>query len=293
MTRDFTFLFRGNFLLIPVTACSLVAFSCNIINPAEPVPAYVHIDSISLTTDEPTQGTSSSKIVDAWVSVDGTTMGIFELPSTFPVLTAGTHILTIRPGILINGIAATRTAYPFYHSYDTTVNFESGKTIVAVPAVTYTSSTRFVQKEDFDQPGGVITFMKSPGSDTSFVIDTLSADSFEGNSGAVYLDGSHDFFIASSIDSFYLSLGSYSFVELNYRGGNEFTVGLITYTISGSYNTDIVAFKSTDTWKKEYVNLTPFITSITAFAYKIYIKAAKSATLTNSSIYFDNIKVVN
>ncbi len=290
MERKFTELvLSGNLLLLTATF-SLTLISCNIINPAEPVPAYVHVGSIALSTTS-AQGSNSNKIVDSWVYVDGNIVGIYEMPATLPVLSAGSHNLTIRPGILINGIAATRTAYPFYTGYDTTVNFESAKTISVSPKVTYTSSTRFLQNEDFDQAG--LSLKKFSGSDTMLVVDTLTANRFEGNCGAVFLDAAHDFFMCSSIDSFPLPLGTPAYIELNYMGDNEFTAGLITYTASAAFATDIVTFKATGTWRKEYINLTPFITSASAFAYKIYLKATKSSTLTNASIYFDNIKVVN
>ena len=113
-------------------ACCFISFpafvsSCNIINPAEPVPAYLHVDSFSVKTDPLTQGSSSHRIVDAWVFVDGNIVGAFEMPVNVPVLSAGMHKVTVRPGILVNGIAATRSIYPFYSGYDTVMNLESAK----------------------------------------------------------------------------------------------------------------------------------------------------------------------
>src|SRR6185436_15679217 len=166
----------------------IMASSCNIINPAEPVPAYVHADSISLKTDLVTEGSSSCKINDVWAYVDGNVIGTFEMPVTFPVLAAGVHRLTIRPGILMNGIAATRAIYPFYSGFDTTVNFESAQTFQVNASTHYISGIQFSLLEDFDHTG--ISFIKDPASDTSLMVVT-DQFSMENNYGAVYLDDSH------------------------------------------------------------------------------------------------------
>jgi len=55
----------------------------HLINPAEPIPSYIHIDKIDLTTDYSSQGTSSNKITDAWIYVDNELIGAFEMPVTF------------------------------------------------------------------------------------------------------------------------------------------------------------------------------------------------------------------
>jgi len=272
------------------TSTLLFSSSCNIINPAEPVPAYVHVDYILVSTSSPSQGSASSRITDSWVFVDGTLLGVFENPATVPALYAGTHQLTIRPGILIDGISSTRTFYPFYNSFDTTVNFESEKTVSVRPVVSYTSSVNFVVIEDFDGTGN--NFTVTPGSDTTLT-DTLLANGLEGRCGAVHLDAAHPLFGCTSIDSFPLPLGAPVYAELNYMCENEFTVGLISYTTTGSYTSDIVTFRPSDTWKKVYVSLGPYITGTTNdLRYRIYLKAVKSPSLATPSLYFDNIKVL-
>ncbi len=279
---------RNSFLLL-ACAFTFMTVSCNIINPAEPVPAYVHVDSVSFTAGA-LQGSSSSKINDAWVYVDGTIIGAFELPVTLPVLYAGSHKLTIRPGVLVNGIAAARTIYPFYTGYDTTVNFESEKIVIASPKVTYLSSAHLDHIEDFDQTG--TNLVRVPGSDTTIIIDDTHG--FEDKCGAVYLDAAHSFFAYAWKDSFPLPLGAPVYMELNYLADNEFTVGLVTYTDNNVFTDNIVTFNPGTSWRKEYVNLTPFVSGTSnAIAYKIYIKATKRSDLATTTLYFDNIKVVH
>src|SRR5438067_12211826 len=102
--------------ILPCMAIMLFT-SCEIINPSEDIPSYLHVESFSVTTNNETQGSNSSKITDVWVTVDGKALGTYELPATLPVLATGSHDVILSPGILINGIAATRTAYPFYTTY--------------------------------------------------------------------------------------------------------------------------------------------------------------------------------
>ena len=119
----------------------LAAFlsGCNIINPAEPVPSYIHIEKITLSTDPSVEGTSSSKITDAWVYVDGNLLGCFELPVTFPVIGEGVHTITVKGGIKVNGIAATRAPYPFFTNFVQQVTLTQKQVTAISPVVHYVS----------------------------------------------------------------------------------------------------------------------------------------------------------
>jgi hypothetical protein len=52
------------------------------------VPAYIYIPAFSLTT-KTGEGTTSQKITDAWVYVDGQINGVFQMPITLPVVELG------------------------------------------------------------------------------------------------------------------------------------------------------------------------------------------------------------
>ena len=108
MTLRYTFLIL---LLLAFVA------SCEVINPDEKVPAYIHIDKISVDANLG-QGTDSSNISDAWIYINSELIGAFQLPATIPILKAGNQDIEIRSGVIINGIASTRTINPFY-SYQT------------------------------------------------------------------------------------------------------------------------------------------------------------------------------
>ena len=67
----------GFFLISFITAC-------DIINPEEDIPAYIEILPYEYSPES--GGSSSTKITDGWIYVDGEFLGAFNLPSTIPVL---------------------------------------------------------------------------------------------------------------------------------------------------------------------------------------------------------------
>jgi hypothetical protein len=269
----------------------LLFTSCEIINPAEDVPSYIKIESFTVTSDNDTQGTSSSKISDVWVTVDGQDLGAYELPATLPVIATGNHRIILGAGILINGIASTRTPYHFYTSYETTYNLERAKIHTLNPSITYATYTVFEQIEDFDHPS--ISFDTTASSDTT-LNPIQDSNSFEGFYGYVYLDSSHPKFECASHDTFTLPGGGAPvYVELNYKCNNEFVVGTIANNGSTVFVNDVLTIRTTDVWKKIYVNLTPVASSISNADWKVFIRAVKSESNSTAQLYFDNIKVVH
>ncbi|MCH8330577.1 MAG: hypothetical protein IH946_04225, partial [Bacteroidetes bacterium] len=180
-------------------------FGCEIINPEEPVPAYLHIPLISLITDPAKEGSNSHKIIDAWVFVDDKARGVYELPVTIPLLYKGSPKITINAGIVDNGIADTRAIYSLYRSF--VVNAGSG-TIDLVPAqidtltptVQYKDSAVFHLIEDFES----MPILKRLKGDTGIVIGNDAIHRFEGNYGRIYLNWDKPIFEVVSIDSFQL-----------------------------------------------------------------------------------------
>lgn len=92
---------------------------------------------MNLNTDYLTQGSSSSKIVDAWVSIDNKYLGTYGLPVTFPALAEGNYKISFRAGVQVNGMTDNRAAYPPFATFDTTLNYIPGSTLVLNPTVSY------------------------------------------------------------------------------------------------------------------------------------------------------------
>ena len=205
--------------LIPFGFLATVLFSsCELYNPGEPVPAYIHIENFIVTTDYATQGSNSHKITDAWIYVDDQIIGCFELPATIPVLSEGVHKLKIMPGIKVNGIAADRAPYPFYTSYEQDIDFQVGKSITLSPTITYKSSATFVFMQDFE---GVGMTLDTTNNSYTTLQELVSPDPnvFEGaKCGIGYADPTRFRFECATINAFDLPAGgSPVFLEFNYK----------------------------------------------------------------------------
>ena len=83
----------GALKFLPVAMLALVA--CK---KTEDVPSYLEVPVFGMTTD-PSQGAPSTKITDAWVTVNGTFVGVWELPARIPVLGAGQAEVEVAPAI--------------------------------------------------------------------------------------------------------------------------------------------------------------------------------------------------
>lgn len=270
--------------------------SCELYNPSEPIPAYIHIDKIALSTIAATEGSNSHKITDAWVYVDEQLIGCFELPATFPVLNEGNHQVKIRAGIKVNGIAATRAPYPFYTIYDTIVNLQKGVKLNLAPTVKYRTNMTFSFMEDFENTGTIIS--KSPTSGVDTVIQRLyfpDPNIFEGSgSGIAYLDNSHSFFEGVSSTSYVLpKSGADVFLEFNYKCNREFVVGTFAHSTSGTAKDAALTFNPSANWNKAYVYLTTVVsTNSNATDYSIFFGMVNNTASDSLALLLDNIKLV-
>lgn len=286
----------GCWLLVVSCICS-----CELYNPTEPIPAYIHIDKITLaknvtgfpnssTGDE---GSLSHKITDAWVYIDEQLIGCFELPVTFPVLYEGNHQIRIRAGIKVNGIAATRAPYPFYNDFSQSISLEKGTRVNLAPGVTYNENTHFSIMENFESVGH--TMIKSIHSDTTLqVLTSPDPYVFEGNkSGIAYIEPAHKF-ECISVDSFLLPKGGASvFLEFNYKSNYNFIVGVIANGSASTQQFEALSFNPSSTWNKAYVNLTPTISgTYSANNYKITIGMINNTNSDSLALLLDNIKLV-
>jgi hypothetical protein len=281
--------------------CFLLS-ACNLYNPAEPIPSYIKIDKIDLTTT-PDQGTNSSKITDAWVYIDEQLVGCFELPATIPILSDGTHKLSINAGIKINGIAATRGPYPFYERYEETIELKRGTISVVTPVVKYMSNLDWnptkIWQENFENTGIAIDSSPS-GSDTNMIHYRVTSGTdplvFEGQgSGVAYLDQTKTFFECISSTSFILPRGdSPVFLELNYKCNYSFVVGLFAHSSASSVKHKVINVNPSETWNKIYIYMSPEINaSGSATDFTIFFGMLNGTNAPAPYLALDNIKLVH
>lgn len=283
--------------LIFISTCSIFFSSCNLINPDEPIPAYLKGNDIVVNTT-PFQGSSSHKIIDLYVFIDNQAAGCHPSGSTFPLLYEGEHAFVFSAGISVNGIAAARGIYPFYKSYSTTLTLSPGKITEIYPVFEYTDNAIFKWSENFDNPGSGIGFISttSAGADLVF-LPSGSPEIFEGNnSGTIQLNNSFPGFDIESSLSFTLpKINKAIFLELNYKCTGQFEIGLTAnYALSGTQRWYAITVNPKSTWNKLYVNLAPGTAENTnANDFKLYLKGSLSEGNSSAVYFFDNLKIIH
>lgn len=277
-------------VLYSCIACLL--FSCSVLEPALPTASYIRIDSIPVTSDYATEGSNSNRVTDAWVIYDNEFLGTFPLPAEIPLIGTGDHKIIVRAGIIENGISGTRSAYPKYESYDTTVNLTANQKTVITPVVRYQPGLGFPQIEDFDDASLSLVSTNTNYAELD-ITAAGDANAFEGNSGKVTLDANHPIFEAASSQPFTLPLSVPTYVELNYKCDNEFRIGMFISTQSGVVQSELLTIKKSSEWKKIYISISDLGgVQQSAIDYTFYIRADKSSSLVSGDLYFDNLKVI-
>lgn len=270
----------------------------------EPIPAYIHIPASILTVEsDGSEGSNSHNITDAWVYVSGKFIGVYELPTTIPILTSGEQNLTILAGIKKNGLASERVAYPFYDSYSINHTFVPAQVDTITPEYTYRTNVNFPWLEDFEDQ--TISMQKSGSFTTidSMKITGVSSQVFEYNattskySGIVTMDTGFQIFENSTIQLFDLPRsGREIYLEFNYKSSSELIAGI--YPITGTIVTGIPVvnfFPTNGSWKKAYVSLKEDVNNpeYLGFDFRIFFGSRTNTDNSTPQLFFDNIKLVH
>jgi hypothetical protein len=271
---------------------------CSVLDPAEDIPSYLHIDSITLSV-QPDEGSSSAKISDAWVFMDGQLLGGFELPCNIPILAEGTHSFIIRGGVKMNGLSSTRAIYPGWKGWEGSVNLVRGQKTTVAPVVTYFPGIDFLGTWmlDFDQQG--TSLIPEPTTSAVVRIDSLY-NLYENNCGYIHLNNTDTtFFVGTSPPGGYLMPATYdTWVEFDYWSDCEFNVGIMEES-SAAPSVLAVTLLPKHAWTKIYVRLTDALASALAqisnpgqHPYRIYIAFQNPSSQSESHLYIDNIKLL-
>lgn len=261
------------------------------------VAGYIEVPSVALVTDG-AQGSATSKITDAWVSIDEELIGVWELPARIPALKEGVHRVTVVPAIKRNGTFDDRLRYPFYASWSADVALNPEGTALLAPQTTYIPETEF-WIEGFEDPFSRL--ITAAISDTTLLRFTPTTDpdlTFLDNSpcGGFRLDAGHRRIVVNTDEDFDVP-GGPVFVELDYRSDVWLTVGAL-YRLDGAQAATpwvVVAptLKENGSmpWNKIYIDLSPvFNTPITD--RDVYIEAELPADRSSGQVYLDNFKLL-
>lgn len=299
---------------------SLAFASCKKFEGSQTVPAYIHIDSITVSCDYAVYGANTSKITDAWVYVDDDPIGCYELPATFPVLKQGPHKVTVYGGIKRDGISAARAPYPFYKPlvYEK-LDLVEDSIVTLRPVLNYFPIGEGVEKGWMEGFENTNTLSPVSGTDISVVPVNggeawHSPNSFY--SGKIVLPpDSLDFTVASTIANadgftFHKDYLSYCMLEMDYNCNDAFFVGVMYYKDYQLKKHPLVRIQPTDTvnavpqrWNKIYINIGPFMNeNVTASYFRVYFTSDLTVDAVYGEpdyvhasrqryFYFDNLKL--
>ncbi len=282
-----------------IAAGILIGFSagCTVIDPAEDIPSYLHIDAITLNAGNG-QGTNRASITDAWIFMDGDLLGGFELPCDVPILAEGTHRFIIRGGVKMNGLGSTRAIYPSWKGWEGNVELRRGQSVTASPVVTYFTGIDFINTWMLDFEAGNSL---APEPTCSCTLKRVTGpDVYEGiYSGYMHLNNTDTtFFYGASSSGFIMSPTNDTWLEFDYRSDVAFTVG-IREPIN-NYNEPWLEVQPNQNWTKIYIRLTDVLAKAATVGpvspanapYKIYFALVNPSSQAESNLYIDNIKLL-
>ncbi len=276
---------------------ALLLAGCDLINPSEPLPAYLVIPDFEFETNLETEGSDSERITEVWVFVNSQMLGAYELPAEVPVLAEGSAQVDIFPGIKNNGIAGSRIIYPFYAPYSTTVSLEPLEKDTILPSFVYKDNATIQSVEDFEE-GNVFTIDNSAGSITRITEPELVFEG-EGSGYATVQAGEGILQFRTNEQQYPIPVTRLSWIEMDYRCNNSFAVGLMAYDNGQLIKEEIiiVLFPTDESgvpeWNKIYIETSQLAAStLGADYFEMYFQSFVDSGNEASEIWLDNIKLV-
>jgi len=276
--------------IFAVTLLSIVA--CDVVNPDEPIPAYIHIENFSVNTDVG-QGSPDSKVTEAFLYINDEFLGIYELPKTIPVIASGTTDIKIDPGVKENGISATPDIYPFFKRYSTSRDLQPGEEVTISPVTTYIEEANFAYLENFEL-GNTITF--DADGDTMNLPVIISNDAYDGRSIRFSVNENNTHAEIATQELFQLPTdGNQTFLEIHYKNDALFEIGLIGYQLNSPtpLKSLVITLTPRDTWNKIYINLTDVLIQSDLAQYQLLFVGDLPVGETQANFYLDNVKLIH
>jgi len=281
-------------LLLPAALCLFIA-SCDIINPDEEEPGYIHIPSFTMDV-LPGQGTTSEKITEVWVYAEEQIVGVYDLPADIPVIGNGLTDILIFGGIKNNGISTTRIRYPFFKPYRATIDLQPFSRDTIIPSFAYFEDVVIAEK-DFENGNIMIPAGTNQG---LFNVTTDPAYVFEGErSGIGTLESGQTILYFKDDDNLILNAGQPIFLEMDYSCNNSLSVGLLAANGSSvNKNLAVIINPTTLTvglprWNKIYIDLGLIpLQNPNAQYFEFYVEVIPDEPGREVELLLDNLKLV-
>jgi len=276
--------------LVPVF-CIYLLTGCDISNPEEKIPTYVHIDSFQFVS-QPFTGTSSHNITNVMVYLDYEAVGLFDLPADVPIIAEKAGSLMLVPAVRFSGMSSQIIPYPFYEADTSTFTPQPGQRVTVTPKTRYYQDSLLqFTTEDFESGNSFLTLS---GAELKRTNDPRYV--FEGGYGGVIeMD---DTTVSTNVMSMGFQMPSTGankaevYLEMNYKCSVPFVVGLQTTDGATDPYQYLYGFNPRDTWNKVYIGLEDFLNLYPNKTYRVIIRVAKESA-GYDYVAFDNFKVVS
>jgi len=277
--------------------------SCDIINPEEPIPAFLFIPEFTLNTEEATEGTNSQKITEVHIFVANEFLGIFTLPATIPVLEEGLQEVQVFPAIRSNGLGDITDIYPFYTPYQAELEFIPANVDTIFPVTEYQETAKFFFEPQESFEDGTLAFAEDLDGNPETTIELTNQVVFEGSgSGLIQLEQDDDQIeLGSNLITEMPNINAITtYLELDYMTEITFLVGVIGFDSQGRIISSAIdkGVNPKDDWNKIYFNFTDEMIQLLELGnqlvgYRFVIIADLFAgDAEQANIYLDNIKLV-
>lgn len=280
--------------ILLILGCSFLIFGCGIPDRNIPYVSYIEIEKMRLITNQ-NEGASTSNFRDAWLFLDGSTNGVYELPRKIPIISedrSGAFDISIQAGIRENGINSQTRVYPFVGNYTSTIILEENETATIEPFFEYLANVQFRLNADFETVN-LFDFDEDGNEGNQLVISSENAAS--GNKSGRMLPGSNNFMEQASTQVYRQipSDGSPVFIEIDYFGDLDLNVGVIGIEAGQSFKEYFVSLRSEELWKKAYINITDLIVSSKLDGYQIVLGVDNPNGAGDERVFVDNIKLLH
>ncbi|MDP5169989.1 MAG: hypothetical protein NWR72_07065 [Bacteroidia bacterium] len=279
---------------------------CDLINPEEQLPIYVEVKDARVLVDEQRQTWSTLGIKDGWVFQQNQMVGVFQMPSTFPILlNEGVDSLRIGGGVFETGLSSFRLEYPFWDDVNVSLaGIEPLDTLVVRPRFRYferDSVLIYAFEEGFEGASVILQSQQPTVKHTR--IDPSTEDRFVGQfSGKVVF--SPDRYIME-LSSPLLSLPQSGFndiwCEVTYKNDIPFSVLLVGLAPGSVFEQELptnVVFGSPDGWNTVYIHLNDLARSLSnGAAFKLVFRASSYDTQLQQGrdgyLFLDHIRLIH
>lgn len=284
---------------------------CHILNEPEDLPAYITVEDVGVFYTRPSEtGVSTPNVTDVWISIDDDQLGVYHLPRTFPFLPRDRNRVKIsaRAGIRVNGISTTRSAYPFYTTWDTTVDIDYFDSIKINPRVSYENNVLVSWNADFETASSSAFFIPAPGSGIELERTEWPAEErpLRKHNGLYFGKGHGDpgqlMYLLLGSNNFRQNtfVGAPVFLEMEYDATQEFQVNIRYTDREGTFDETPVmylnptrSYNEDPEWNKIYIEFTEKLMDplMNIDKYGISLRATAPDD-SPAEFNFDNVKIV-